>query len=135
MRKCKKKKKLALHGSSKMVLDILNKHRATLYFKTFFYFVCLCYEWYLPKTRRVEVELVAFALFSTLHLYVPSISFVTFLRSRWDPSSVCFSNANEGRFPSLNFQVTVGFGKPVALQRNWVVLPSGTVWFLGDNTI
>ena len=37
---------------------------------------------YLPKMRRVEVVLVVFALFSAIHLYEPSISFVTFGRSR-----------------------------------------------------
>jgi len=58
--------------------------------------------------------------------------FVTFGRSSWYPSSVCVSIASEGRLPSLNFQVIAGFGKPVALQINLIVFPSGTVWLLGD---
>ena len=90
---------------------------------------------YLPKIQSVEVELVASALFSAVHLYVPSISFVVFGRTSWYPSSVCFSIASEGMFPSLKFQVIVGFGKPVALQRNLVVFPSGTVRILDDKKI
>ena len=84
--------------------------------------------------RRVAVEVALLALFFAVHLYVPSMSFVTFGRSSWYPSSVLFSIAGGGRLASLNFQVLAGFGKPVAVQINLVVFPSGTVWFFGDTT-
>ena len=40
----------------------------------------------LPKIRRVDAALALLALFSAVHLYVPSMSFVTFGKSSWDPS-------------------------------------------------
>lgn len=86
----------------------------------------------LPKIRRVDAALALLALFSAVHLYVPSMSFVTFGTSSWDPSSVLFLIVSEVTLPSLNVQVIAGFGKPAALQTNLAVLPSGTVWFLGN---
>ena len=95
----------------------------------------LLFFMYLPKMRRDEVELSLLALFVAVHLYVPSMYFVTFWRSSWYPSLVCFSIASEGRLRSLNVQVIAGFGKPVALQISLAVLPSGIDWFLGDTVI
>ena len=100
-----------------------------------FVLLVFSYFMYLPKIRRVEVELAVLALFSAVHLYVPCMFLVTFGRSSWYPSSVCCSIASEGRLPSLNVQVIAGFGKPLALQINLAVFSSGTVWFPGDNVI
>lgn len=116
--------------------------------------ICDCFIFYNHKLKKVNLFLFVFVIlgtylkyeelklsllyspfFSAIHLYVPFISFVTFGRRSWYPSSVFFSIAGEGRFPSLNFQVIVGFGKPVALQRNLAVFPSGTFCFLGDTKI
>ena len=100
-----------------------------------FVLLVFSYFMYLPKIRRVEVELAVPALFTAVHLYVPCMSFVTFGRSSWYPTSVCCSIASEGRLPSLNVQNIAGFGKPLALQINLAVFSSGTVWFPGDNVI
>ena len=97
-------------------------------------FVSYCFR-HLPKIRRIDTALALLALFSAIHLYVPSTSFVTFGTSSWDPSAVLFSIVSEGKLPSLNVQVIAGFGKPAALQTNLAVFPSGTVWFLGDTII
>ena len=85
-----------------------------------------------PNTRRVEMESTAPALFLAVHLYFPSMNFAVFGNWSSDPSSVSFTSATEGRSPSLKIQDSVGFGTPVALQLMLVLLPSGTVWFLGD---
>lgn len=86
----------------------------------------------LPSTRRVAFKVTAPAVFAAVHLYSPSIFFVTFFKRRIDPPRISLALATTGRSSSVNVQENVGFGTPVALHLILVVLPSRTVWFSGD---
>ena len=94
---------------------------------------------YLPKTWSVVEELVVFALFLAVHLYIPSIFFVIFCISRNNSTnespSKLFSLVPDGSLPSLNVQVRFGVGTPVARQVKLTESPSITDWFIGDSLI
>ena len=81
----------------------------------------------LPSTRRAAFEVAAPTMFVAVHLYSPSIFFVTFFKRRIDPPGVSLVLATTGRSSTVNVQENVGFGTPVALHLILVVLPSRTV--------
>ena len=84
-------------------------------------------------------ELVVFALFLAVHLYIPSIFFVIFCISRNNSTnespSKLFSLVPDGSLPSLNVQVRFGVGTPVARQVKLTESPSITDWFIGESRI
>ena len=80
------------------------------------------------------MEAAVSAMFFAVQLYDPSIVFLVFGNCSSNPPSIFFTTAAVGSFSPSKLQDTFGFGKPVALQLMLAVVPSGTVWFLGDTS-